>query len=95
MRRDWDRRAKENAHYYVASGRDNWSEEEFYRSGEQQVEEQVLTDPFDYAAEDALMDSWLSARASVDVPDFAVPPRWGLAYTGPDGRPRTHAGFAE
>ena len=41
------------------------------------------------------MDSWLSARASVDVPDFAVPPRWGLAYTGPDGRPRTHAGFAE
>lgn len=59
------------------------------------IEEQVLTDPFDYAAEDALMDSWLSARASVDVPDFAVPPRWGLAYTGPDGRPRTHAGFAE
>ncbi len=26
------------------------------------IEERVLTDPFDYAAEDALMDSWLAAR---------------------------------
>ena len=26
------------------------------------IEEQVLTDPFDYAAEDALIDSWLAAR---------------------------------
>jgi nucleoside-diphosphate-sugar epimerase len=57
------------------------------------IEEQVLTDPFDYPAEDALMDSWLAARRSVVVPDFAVAPRWGLAYSGPDGRPRTHAEF--
>jgi nucleoside-diphosphate-sugar epimerase len=59
------------------------------------LEEQILTDPFDYAAEDALVDRWLAARASVEVPDFAVAPRWGLAYSGPEGRPRTHAEFAE
>jgi nucleoside-diphosphate-sugar epimerase len=59
------------------------------------IEEQVLTDPFDYEAEDALMESWLAARATVVVPDFAVQPRWGLAYSGPDGRPRMHADFVE
>jgi nucleoside-diphosphate-sugar epimerase len=59
------------------------------------IEEQVLTDPFDYDAEDALMDAWSAARAAVVVPEFAVPPRWGLAYSGPDGRPRMHAEFAE
>jgi nucleoside-diphosphate-sugar epimerase len=59
------------------------------------LEEQILTDPFDYAAEDALMDSWLAARRGVLIPEFAIPPGWGLAYSGPDGRPRTHAEFAE
>jgi nucleoside-diphosphate-sugar epimerase len=59
------------------------------------IEEQVLTDPFDYAAEDALIDSWLAARAAVAVPAFAVQPRWGLAYSGPDSRPRTHTEFVE
>lgn len=58
-------------------------------------EEHVLTDPFDYAAEDALIDSWLAARASVVVPDFAVMPAWGLAYSGPHGRPRTQKEFVE
>ncbi|MEW6269332.1 MAG: NAD-dependent epimerase/dehydratase family protein [Thermodesulfobacteriota bacterium] len=59
------------------------------------IEEQVLTDPFDYAAEDALVDSWLAARASVAVPEFAVRPGWGLAYSGPRGRRRSHEEFAE
>src|SRR5690606_32998729 len=59
------------------------------------MEERVLTDPFDYAAEDQLIDSWLTARAAVTVPEFAVRPGWGLAYSGPQGRPRTHAEFAE
>jgi nucleoside-diphosphate-sugar epimerase len=59
------------------------------------IEEQVLTDPFDYAAEDALIASWRSARASVVVPEFAVRPGWGLAYSGPKGRPRTHEEFEE
>jgi nucleoside-diphosphate-sugar epimerase len=58
-------------------------------------EEVVLTDPFDYAAEDALMDSWLAARASVVVPEFAVTPGWGLAYSGPHGRARTQKEFIE
>jgi hypothetical protein len=58
-------------------------------------EETVLTDPFDYAAEDALMDSWLRARSQVVIPDFAVAPSWGLAYSGPHGRPRTQKEFVE
>jgi len=44
MRRDWDRRARENAHYYVATGNEDWSEEEFYRSGEIHVEQHILND---------------------------------------------------
>ena len=59
------------------------------------IEEQVLTDPFDYAAEDALIASWLSARAMVSVPEFAVHPGWGLAYSGPHSRPRTQKDFVQ
>jgi SAM-dependent methyltransferase len=44
MRRDWDRRARENACYYVATGRQDWSEEEFYRSGELHVRQHILND---------------------------------------------------
>ncbi len=59
------------------------------------TEEMVLTDPFDYAAEDVLIDSWLSARSSVTVPEFAARPGYGLAYSGPLGRPRTQKEFVE
>jgi nucleoside-diphosphate-sugar epimerase len=59
------------------------------------IEEQVLTDPFDYAAEDSLIESWRAARASISVPEFAVLPGWGLAYSGPRGRPRTHKEFVD
>jgi nucleoside-diphosphate-sugar epimerase len=59
------------------------------------IEEQILTDPFDYGAEDALIGSWLAARSQVVVPDFAVQPAWGLAYSGPHGRPRTNKEFTE
>ncbi len=58
-------------------------------------EEMVLTDPFDYAAEDVLIDSWRSARASVAVPTFREPPGFGLAYSGPRSRPRTREEFVE
>ena len=44
MRRDWDERARENALYYVATGDRDWSQEEFFRSGRQTVEEFVLSD---------------------------------------------------
>jgi ubiquinone/menaquinone biosynthesis C-methylase UbiE len=44
MQRDWDARARENARYYVNTARQDWSDEEFFRSGEQTVMEEVLTD---------------------------------------------------
>ena len=44
MRQDWDKRARENARHYVASGRKQWSDEEYFRSGEINVEHEVLTD---------------------------------------------------
>jgi nucleoside-diphosphate-sugar epimerase len=59
------------------------------------LEEKILTDPFDYAAEDALMDSWLAARATVALPRFALQPKWGMAYSGPEGRARTQKEFVE
>jgi SAM-dependent methyltransferase len=44
MRLDWDRRARENARYYVATGKTEWSDAEFFASGEQAVAEDILTD---------------------------------------------------
>jgi len=44
MRRDWDERARENARYHVATGRADWTDEEFFASGEETVAEQILTD---------------------------------------------------
>ena len=44
MRRDWDERARQNARYFVASGREEWTDEEYYRSGEINVEREILTD---------------------------------------------------
>ena len=44
MRRDWDERARENARYYVATGKTDWTDEEFFASGERTVAEEILTD---------------------------------------------------
>jgi SAM-dependent methyltransferase len=44
MRLDWDRRASENSRYYIADCRSDWTEEDFYRSGEQTVEADILSD---------------------------------------------------
>ena len=44
MRRDWEQRARENARYYVATGNEQWSDEEFYQSGVTELEQQVLND---------------------------------------------------
>lgn len=44
MRRDWDQRARENAHYYVATGKEQWTEEDFYRSGKTTVEQYIMAD---------------------------------------------------
>ena len=44
MRRDWDQRARENARFYVNTEREDWTDEEFFASGERTVAEEVLTD---------------------------------------------------
>jgi len=44
MQRDWDARARENARYYVAPRKKNWTDDEFFRSGERDVREYVLLD---------------------------------------------------
>jgi cyclopropane fatty-acyl-phospholipid synthase-like methyltransferase len=44
MRRDWEQRAHENARYYVVTGQDQWSDEEFYKSGQVTLEEEILND---------------------------------------------------
>jgi len=44
MRQQWDQRARENARYYVATGQNDWSDDEFFASGRQTVAEEILTD---------------------------------------------------
>jgi cyclopropane fatty-acyl-phospholipid synthase-like methyltransferase len=44
MRADWDARARENAKYYVQTAKTDWTDEEFYASGEQTVLEEIETD---------------------------------------------------
>ena len=58
-------------------------------------EEFVLTDPFDYEAEDRLVDAWQAAVAAFPAVEFAFEPGVGLAYSGPGGRPRTQPTFVE
>ena len=58
-------------------------------------EEHALTDPFDYDAEDRLIDAWVCARDSVPEVPFARQPGYGMAYSGPGGRPRSSDRFVE
>jgi SAM-dependent methyltransferase len=44
MRSDWDERARENARYYVATGKNDWTDDEFFQSGERTIAEEILTD---------------------------------------------------
>jgi SAM-dependent methyltransferase len=44
MRDDWDRRARENARYYIATSRADWTDEEFFASGEREVAGEILND---------------------------------------------------
>ena len=44
MQEEWDARAQENAYHYIASGREEWNEEEFYASGRQSVEDIIVSD---------------------------------------------------
>jgi nucleoside-diphosphate-sugar epimerase len=55
------------------------------------VEEMVLQDPFDYAAEDRLIESWRRALAGMAEVRFANEPGYTLSYSGPGGRRRERA----
>jgi SAM-dependent methyltransferase len=44
MQRDWDQRARENARFYVNTEREDWSDDDFFRSGERTVAEEIRTD---------------------------------------------------
>jgi SAM-dependent methyltransferase len=44
MRDDWDQRARENARYYVATETREWTDQEFFASGERTVAGEILTD---------------------------------------------------
>lgn len=59
------------------------------------LEEQVLQDPFDYAAEDALVAAWREALGKISEPVWqGEAPGYGLAYSGPGGRERSQKDFA-
>ena len=44
MRTEWDARARENARYYVNTAQEDWTDDEFFQSGERTVAEEILTD---------------------------------------------------
>lgn len=44
MRQDWDQRARENARYYVNTATTEWTDDEFFASGEKTLAEQILND---------------------------------------------------
>jgi len=44
MQSDWDRRARENARHFVDTSRTDWTDQDFFASGEQAIAEQILTD---------------------------------------------------
>jgi len=53
--------------------------------------EKVLQDPFDYAAEDAIVAAWRQVRAAMPEPAFAgAEPGYGTSYSGPGGKARSH-----
>lgn len=58
------------------------------------TEEMVLEDPFDYAAEDRLIDAWLVLKAQMPAYD-GEPAGYGMAYSGPGGRARSQESFTE
>src|SRR5580698_3231513 len=44
MRSEWDERARENARHYVATGKTDWTDEEYFESGRENVRREILTD---------------------------------------------------
>ena len=44
MRADWDKRARENARHFIATGVKDWEDRDFFRSGEINVANEVMPD---------------------------------------------------
>jgi SAM-dependent methyltransferase len=44
MRKDWDERARKNARYFVATAKENWTDENFFESGRDWIRLYVLPD---------------------------------------------------
>ena len=44
MRNEWDERARENARHYIATGKTEWNDEEYFESGRENVRREILTD---------------------------------------------------
>ena len=42
MQRNWDRRARETARYYVATGQQEWCDQEYYQAGGAELRDHVL-----------------------------------------------------
>lgn len=59
------------------------------------TEEMVLQDPFDYAAEDRLIDAWQALTAQLPRLEMTVEPGLTLSYSGPGGRQRSQQTFSE
>lgn len=57
--------------------------------------ESRLQDPFDYRAEDELIDRWRRTVATFEVPGFSSEPGYGAAYYGRDPNPATGTSRAE
>jgi SAM-dependent methyltransferase len=44
MRSEWDSRARENARHYIATGKTDWNDDEYFESGRENVRREILTD---------------------------------------------------
>lgn len=58
-------------------------------------QEKLLQDPFDYAAEDVLVEGWRKALDGMPEIEWKALPGFGMAYSGPGGRARTRTRFEE
>ena len=58
------------------------------------IEEMVLEDPFDYAAEDRLRSAWEHALATMPAVRFEREPGYSMSYSGPGGRARSAVEFS-
>lgn len=57
--------------------------------------EMILEDPFDYAAEDQLIDAWQALMAQMPTLAYETEPGYSMSYSGPGGRERSQKTFTD